>query len=145
MALARRCRHKLLWGKRQARYNESMKFNHRMVLRLSTYNLKINYIYQYRDTPRHSCYASMTETYNIITGLADHDDHDRIIEQQTSIQEIIVHHFYSFSRSLGLGSPIPSSLIANRQSLSGRQGLSYILHILVSPRPFFRLRRVVLA
>jgi hypothetical protein len=31
---------------------------------------------------------------------------------------------HSFSKSFGLGSPIPSSLIANRQSLSGKHGLS---------------------
>lgn len=31
---------------------------------------------------------------------------------------------YSFSKSFGLGSLIPSSVIANKQSLSGRHGLS---------------------
>lgn len=34
------------------------------------------------------------------------------------------HHDYSFSRSLGLGSPIPSSLMAKSASLSGKHGLS---------------------
>ena len=32
-------------------------------------------------------------------------------------------------------SPIPSALIANIASASGKQGESYILHILVSPLP----------
>ena len=37
-----------------------------------------------------------------------------------------------------LASPIPSGLMANIASDSGRQGESYILHILVSPRPFLK-------
>lgn len=41
------------------------------------------------------------------------------------------------------GSPIPSARMAKIASLSGKQGLSYILHILCSPLPFFRDNRVV--
>lgn len=37
-----------------------------------------------------------------------------------------------------LASPIPSVLIENIASDSGRHGESYILHILVSPRPFLK-------
>lgn len=36
----------------------------------------------------------------------------------------VMNHLSIFSMSLGLGSPMPSSLMANKQSLSGRQGLS---------------------
>lgn len=44
---------------------------------------------------------------------------------------------YSFT------SPMPSALIANMASDSGKQGESYILHILVSPLPLRKYNLVV--
>lgn len=48
-----------------------------------------------------------------------------------------IENCYSFA------SPIPSALIANIASDSGKQGESYILHILVSPLPLRKYSLVV--
>lgn len=46
-------------------------------------------------------------------------------------------------KDYSLASPIPSGVIANMASLSGKHGESYILHTLVSPLPFLRYNLVV--
>lgn len=45
---------------------------------------------------------------------------------------------FCLSSFQSLASPIPSALIANMASASGKHGESYILHILVSPLHFLR-------
>lgn len=44
--------------------------------------------------------------------------------QQDTVRDHPNHLLFLSSRSFSLGSPMPSSLIANKQSLSGKQGLS---------------------
>ena len=63
------------------------------------------------------------------------------------VQLIVVNHRQKLNANnliqTSLGSPIPSAFIENKVSDSGRHGESYILHILVSPRPFLKYKRVV--
>ena len=65
-------------------------------------------------------YAIIVSSRKHSAGAVSHE----IVPQQVSEHNDQIDYIQSFSRSFGLGSAMPFSVIAKRQSLSGKQGLS---------------------